>query len=1474
MRTKRIAAWILTGVLTISMVSGSGMTVYAATESEDVLLAEPESDLISEVADGENTENLILDKDYDNDNDTYLSVGLLEKSEEEQCPETDSNDSDIVTPDRATPFVARTTAPEPDNPWYYSNKNVYYGTSYGPPAVDANCTWYAFGRASEILGQKARCGIRTSDNASLEAKSWYANDDGYPRGSTPKLGAVACKINGNHVAVVEDIVPEKGEVVLSNSAWGGDAFYMTWHADASAYNYIYIGDYASETVDESATVTVLLNENEKTAITYSSLEEATASFENDFKDQRYTEYSKVTFAFNGNVKLNSDISFPKGFPYVIFEPAKSETIDGTVYYDHTLLDFNGHKIEHFPTHPLTIKGISCISSTDDDHPGLIRAHGIDFYAENTTRENAQITVLRNVNLTPYNSHYSVSFYSRDPSQLGKTYIVDSQISSYSVEIYGNNCTWKMDRLMDCGLYTPDNDGISRPCGDMTVYLKEIVLGDNREISPYNRSVFVVDNIIVDGGCVDTRWENGGSTIIVNDTLKVLKENSETGMATVYNYGYLYINKLDMPCGMFRSGGYADINDIVNLHKLDNTSSILNVMGEKESEDDFSGWVRIGTIKNMTSDGGLYIADRSITQIDGSAVISNLIFGQDVWGNETNVYSGIARISRLSDTKIDISGEFHIGQNISDETKLHLQTVTRSEDPNRKGSYIYSDPVTTSGTVFTTNMKNFPVDKIAVIQPAKTDGVYQDGNKIIVGKKGQKPVVVKVTSIKINETNPEVAVGQTTKLTYSYEPVDATNADATWKSANTKVAKIDPKTGEVTGISPGTSKITVTAGGRSASTTVTVVDRKVALTGLTVDGSVSLNLYENKQLNIVKTPEDATDKITCISSDPSVVFVNDNGIMTGLKAGAALVTVRGGDLEEQCIVTVKAAITQLKLDKTDVVLTTGQKTSLTAQASPEGIECSYIWSVSVAQISENRIPDEFIRISPDKNRAEITALKPCDAEVTVSAADNEGNTRSTVARITVKASDLTNSEDVTLSGNETEKIIEALEEDAAENDGRQGLWISGLKSEYEYNGMPVEPEVTVYHGTTRLQPGKDYSIAYADNKKPYATGTIKVTGKGSYSGKTTQTFKIVDNVSAGNNSLKKASVTGLAKSYDFTGNRITPDIEVALNGSVLTKDVDYTLSFSKNVNAGTARLVIEGIGGYKDNIKKTFKINAVNMADPGVKINAGQAVYMAGGAVPIYSVTYTAKDGTVWTLREGIDYKTRITQNKLAGGKGILTVIGQGNFVKKAAVDFDVTAGDLSDLIMSVADLNYKSGQKKSSAYQAKVKIIDKDGKNLSSKDYSLAYKDVTTGIVLDANTSKEDLGKVKQGDMIMVTAAVAGGKNYSGELVGFYKLVSNKEIKDINKAGAVVVRSPEYDGGEKTPGVTLTWGKEKAPLTEGTDYKIVSYYNNVRKGTAYAIVQGMGSFSGTKTVKFTINASDVDRNYLGAWNSKDLKFVR
>ena len=42
-------------------------------------------------------------------------------------------------------------------------------------------------------------------------------------------------------------------------------------------------------------------------------------------------------------------------------------------------------------------------------------------------------------------------------------------------------------------------------------------------------------------------------------------------------------------------------------------------------------------------------------------------------------------------------------------------------------------------------------------------------------------------------------------------------------------------------------------------------------------------------------------------------------------------------------------------------------------------------------------------------------------------------------------------------------------------------------------------------------------------------------------------------------------------------------------------------------------------------------------------------------------------------------------------------------------------------------------------------------------------------------------------------------------------------------------------------------------LAEG-DYEIVSYSNNIKKGSAAVTLKGVGNYGGTKTVKFTIRA--------------------
>ena len=47
-------------------------------------------------------------------------------------------------------FVPRTETPSSDNPYYFSDLNLYYRYGYGMP----NCTAYAYGRIYEILGHE------------------------------------------------------------------------------------------------------------------------------------------------------------------------------------------------------------------------------------------------------------------------------------------------------------------------------------------------------------------------------------------------------------------------------------------------------------------------------------------------------------------------------------------------------------------------------------------------------------------------------------------------------------------------------------------------------------------------------------------------------------------------------------------------------------------------------------------------------------------------------------------------------------------------------------------------------------------------------------------------------------------------------------------------------------------------------------------------------------------------------------------------------------------------------------------------------------------------------------------------------------------------------------------------------------------------------------------------------------------------
>lgn len=61
------------------------------------------------------------------------------------------------------------------------------------------------------------------------------------------------------------------------------------------------------------------------------------------------------------------------------------------------------------------------------------------------------------------------------------------------------------------------------------------------------------------------------------------------------------------------------------------------------------------------------------------------------------------------------------------------------------------------------------------------------------------------------------------------------------------------------------------------------------------------------------------------------------------------------------------------------------------------------------------------------------------------------------------------------------------------------------------------------------------------------------------------------------------------SQTYTGNGISPLPTITYNNKTLKKDTDYTLSYSDNINAGTATITITGKGNFTGMTSMTFII---------------------------------------------------------------------------------------------------------------------------------------------------------------------------------------------------------------------------------------------------------------------------------------------
>ncbi|MBR4499148.1 MAG: Ig domain-containing protein, partial [Paludibacteraceae bacterium] len=169
--------------------------------------------------------------------------------------------------------------------------------------------------------------------------------------------------------------------------------------------------------------------------------------------------------------------------------------------------------------------------------------------------------------------------------------------------------------------------------------------------------------------------------------------------------------------------------------------------------------------------------------------------------------------------------------------------------------------------------------------------------------------VAVTGVSVQPTTLELEAGETSTLTATVTPSDASNKKVTWSSNDPAIASVSD-VGVVKGEGVGTTKIIVTTvdGSKTAECTVTVkAAAPIPVTAISI-ADKTVQVGASTSIAITYTPSNANTGKQCdwTSSDNTIATVN-NGTVTGLKVGSVTITATSttdSNIKATCTVTVQ------------------------------------------------------------------------------------------------------------------------------------------------------------------------------------------------------------------------------------------------------------------------------------------------------------------------------------------------------------------------------------------------------------------------------------------------------------------------------------------------------------------------------------------------------------------------------------------
>ncbi len=163
------------------------------------------------------------------------------------------------------------------------------------------------------------------------------------------------------------------------------------------------------------------------------------------------------------------------------------------------------------------------------------------------------------------------------------------------------------------------------------------------------------------------------------------------------------------------------------------------------------------------------------------------------------------------------------------------------------------------------------------------------------------------------------------------------------------------------------------------------------------------------------------------------------------------------------------------------------------------------------------------------------------------------------------------------------------------------------SEFTFSGREIEPEFQVILNESSLVKNVDYEVSFSSNVS-VGTATVTVSGMGNYKGTVETTFEIVP----ADVSLLK--ISAVSAQY-YTGGSLKPDVKITMGDIILTRNIDYKITYKNNVYPGKASMTVTFEGNYKGKKTISFKIQLKPMSGVTVTAISSTEVKISWNEIP-------------------------------------------------------------------------------------------------------------------------------------------------------------------------------------------------------------------------------------------------------------------